>query len=762
LVAARGALLSASALAALGLAQSAAAQSVNAASAQSEQASPAPAANGPAAKKTGQANGIPTPAPPSASTIEANASTGSTGDRDIVVTASRLDLLGTATTASQGHITQREIELRPIVRPGQLFESIPGLVVTIHSGEGKANQYLIRGFNLDHGTDFANFVDDMPVNRPTNTHGQGYSDLAFLMPQIISGIDYTKGPYYANIGDFGSVASSHARVANEIANQISATVGTDGYQDLFMGGTAHFDSDERLLGALELGHYDGPWKPKQDFKKVNAALRYSKGDATDGWSLTGMYYQSSGGLITDQPLRAITSGLIDRFGTLDPTDHSKSLRYSLSAHMDKQVGSNGKLAVSLYGIHATMTLWNDFTHFLDDPINGDQEAQNEKRDTIGGNASYTVHADLGKISSDTTIGFQGRYDGVFVTRQHTKNRTTVLDYCTLQQPGGSVTTYPTVNTFCNADHVRLLDLGGYLQNTTNWTDWIRTILGVREEYYHATDHSDVTGTGGRGDQWLLQPKANLVFGPFAKTEVYLSWGRGFHSDDVRGVFGTVPEQGIPLAGGATPLLASTTGEEIGLRTDVIPKVHIQIAAFQQDFKSELTYNADTGQDEAGAPSRRRGLEFSAEYHPFRWLELNTDLAFTKARYHTNDLAAYGLAGPFIAEAPKFTGSFGVLVSNLGPWSGGLQWRRLGPYPLIDGDKLPESKGYSEFNLDVAYQLPHGWRLGATVSNLLNSHDYAAEYDYVSRLPGEPAGGIDDLQVHPLEPRAARFTLTKTF
>jgi len=692
----------------------------------------------------------------------ANQAHGSKDAKEIVVTASRADLLGTATTASQGHITEQEISLRPIVRPGQLFESIPGLVVTTHSGEGKANQYLIRGFNLDHGTDFANFVDDMPVNRPTNTHGQGYSDLAFLMPQIVNGIDYTKGPYFAAIGDFGSVASSHARLANSIPNQASATVGTDGYQELFLGGTVHLAGGQRLLGALQLGHYDGPWKPKEDFKKINAALRYSQGGAMDGFSVTGLYYQSSGGLITDQPLRAITGGLIDRFGTLDPSDHSKSLRYSLSAHLDKPVGDNGQFSLSFYGIHATMTLWNNFTHYLDDPVNGDQEAQNEHRDTFGGDAGYTLHSDFGAIMSDAKVGLQGRYDGVFVTRQHTKNRTFVLDYCTLGHDDGTVTTYPTVDTFCNADHARLLDLGGYIQNTTHWTDWLRTILGAREELYHATDHSDVTGTGGRGHQWLFQPKLSLAIGPFAKTELYVSWGRGFHSDDVRGVFGTLPGVGIPLAGGATPLLAATTGGEIGLRTDIVPRLYVQLAAFQQDFKSELTYNADSGQDEAGAPSRRRGLEISADYHPASWLELNSDLAFTQSRYRTGDLAAYGLTDRYIAEAPKFTGSFGVLVNNLDRWSGGLQWRRLGPYPLVDGQALPESKGYSEFDLDIGYELPHGWRLAATVSNLLNSKDDAADYYYATRLPGEAAGGIEDLQVHPLEPRAARFTLGKTF
>ena len=473
-------------------------------------------------------------------------------------------------------------------------------MVTIHSGEGKANQYLIRGYNLDHGTDFANFVDDMPVNRPTNAHGQGYSDLAFLIPQIVNGIDYAKGPYTAGIGDFGSVASSHTRLANEIPTQMMVTVGAEGYQSLVGGGTVHLSGDQRLLGAVELGHYDGPWKPGQDFKKINAVLRYSEGTATDGMSLTGMFYKSSGLLTTDQPLRAIKSGLISRFGTLDPTDASHSLRTSLSAHLDQPLGP-GQLALSLYGIHSTMTLWNNFTHYLDDPINGDQEQQDESRTTLGGATSYSLHHDFGAIRSDTVIGLQSRYDTVFVDRRHTRNRTNILDYCELEQEDGPALPYQAVNGTCNADRVHLLDVAPYLQNILRWTPWLRTVVGVREENYHATDSSRTADVSGRGHQWLFQPKGSLILGPWARTELYFSYGRGFHSDDVRGVFGTVPGEGIPLAGGPTPLLARTTGEEIGLRTDTIPKVNLQLALFRQDFGSELVYNPDAGQDEAGAP-----------------------------------------------------------------------------------------------------------------------------------------------------------------
>lgn len=679
----------------------------------------------------------------------------------IIVTASREDMMGKATTASQGSVSRQEVALRPIYRPGQLFESIPGLVVTIHSGEGKAQQYLIRGYNLDHGTDFANFVDDMPVNRPTNAHGQGYSDISFLIPQMVAGIDYTKGPYYAGIGDFGSVASSHTRLVNDLPNQISATVGTDGYQEVFTGGTLHFRDGGRLLGGLDLAHYDGPWQPGQNFRKVNAVLRYVKGTEKDGFSVTAMAYNSAGRLITDQPARAVEQGLISRYGTLDPSDYSRSSRYSLSAHYARPVGP-GQLSVSLYAIRSTMTLWNNFTHYLDDPINGDQEEQDETRTTFGGNASYSVQGRLAGLRVEGEAGLQLRRDAVFVDRKHTKDRDTILGNCFVAQDDGSTLEYAAVDGNCSADRVRLLDVAPYVQATVHWADWLRTVTGLRYDRLGASDTSLVNATHDTGHQGLWQPKASLIVGPFAKTEFYASWGKGFHSNDVRGVFGTVPSQGILLAGGATPLMSSTTGVELGMRTNIVPRLTLQLAAFQQDFGSELTYNPDTGQDEAGAPSRRQGIEVSAQYRPLRWLELNTDLAFSRPRYHTDRLADYGLEGPWIADAPKFIYSAGVLVDGLGAWSGSLQWRRLGTAALVDGQQYPQTGGYSEWNMEVGYALPHGWKAQVGIFNLFQSRDAAAEYYYTARLPGEAADGVEGYQSHPLEPRSARFTVTKVF
>jgi hypothetical protein len=697
----------------------------------------------------------------------------------VVVTASRVNLLGVAQTASQGSVTKKELDLRPVYRVGQLLETTPGLVVTVHSGEGKANQYLVRGYNLDHGTDIANFVDDMPVNRPTNTHGQGYSDVNFIVPEMAAGLDYTKGPYYAAVGDFGAVASTHMRLTNDLPNQVSATVGTLGRYTFFGGGTAHFSEDDRLTGGFTFDHVDGPFTPPENFRKYAGELRYSHGTAADGYSITAMYYKGDGLLTTDQPNAAVDQGLITKWGTLDPTDASSSERFSLSAHWAKPVGESWRLAASGYYIHSRMTLWNNFTHFADDNVNGDQEQQDETRDTFGGQASATWEQEYSHgITNQTVFGLQYRYDRAWVDRRHTKGRR-VLNYCSVEVPDPSQipagapsnidqTAYfiPASMGACQADLVHTGDLGGYIEDTTRWTPWLRTIIGLRDEYYSADDtYHGVTAVGllpGQklsGNQTLFQPKGSIVFGPFYQTEFYVSAGRGFHSDDVRGVFGTVPIEGLPVTAGKTPLLAPTTGYEIGMRTNIIPKTQVQLAVFQQDFDSELRYDSDQGQDAASAPSRRRGIEISAQYRPMSWLEFNTDLAFSKPRY-TGDLASFGLAGPYIADAPEFIGSFGILADH-GPWFGGLQWRRLGPHTINDGLPSPRDAGYSEFNANVGYRVNQHLTIEATGFNLLNSKDDASGYYYSYRLT--PTSELETgTTFHPLEPISGSLKVTWTF
>ena len=646
--------------------------------------------------------------------------------------------MGTSVTASQGIVVNDELALTPAYRVGQLLETVPGLQVTSHSGEGKANQYLLRGFNLDHGTDLATSVDGMPVNEPTHAHGQGYTDLNFLIPELATNIKYTKGTYYADEGDFASVGAVHINYLDNIDDQISATAGTLGYRRLFAGGTVGVGGG-RLLGALEIQHYDGPWVNPDDLRKVNAVLRYSLGDDTDGFTLTAMYYHGDWNATTDQPLRAIDSGLINRYGSLDPSDGGEAQRTSLTMQFFRGI-AGGELRANAYVFSNRLTLWNDFTHFLTDPINGDQEAQHEGRTAIGGEVSYEHEAPVFGLENSLVAGIATRSDFNEVSRFPTIRRQVI----------------PAADApldFNEADNVRLSNESAYLQTTTHWTSWMRTVLGLRYDTIYGAD----SGTNnGSASGHLLAPKGSLIIRPVASTELYFSAGRGFHSDDLRGVT-SAAALGVPGA----PLIARQSGEEIGLRQEFTHAFTLTLAFYTLNAESETTYDPDAGVDGAGPGSKRRGFEINMTYQALQWLELYASYSANHARFTTPFDDGTGHVGEFLPNAPFATGSFNVYVKNLGSWNGSLGYRYLSGFPL-SADNVIQGHGYGEWSGDAHYALPHGWGVGLGIYNLTNKRADAAEFWYVDRLPGEPAAGVADIHVHPLEGRTARLTIAKSF
>ncbi len=681
----------------------------------------------------------------------------------IVVTASRADLLGTATTSSEGVVTAQAVKLRPVYRVGEMLESVPGLVVTVHSGEGKANQFLARGFNLDHGTDIAVFIDGVPVNRPTNTHGEGYTDLNFLVPDALRGLEYTKGTYYAATGNFGDIASVRLHTANQIPTQITLSGDTFRGYGATLGGSRVIGADGHLLGAFTLNKVNGPFDPPGDFHKYAGVVRYSQGSQTDGFDLTAQYYNGAGLLSTDQPLRAVQRGLIDRYGTLDPSDGTSNDRFGLNGHYARQ-GADWSFVAAAYDVNSHQTLYNNFTHFLEDPVNGDQEEQSERRNLFGGEAALTIASQWGRVRSATTVGLQLRRDDILLDREHTLARVN-LHYCELLHADGSVTQYSVGQPACTRDDVHLHDIGLYVHTVTGWTSWLRSDIGLREELFGGSDLNLLPGrpfsqTPYRQNAALLQPKGSLVFGPFAKTELYLSAGRGFHSNDIRSVSGTVLLENIPGFARPTPLLVKVASEEVGLRSDRIPGMHIQFAAFLVHVGSEQTYDQDQGEDVPGAPSKRYGFELSQQYRPVHWLEVNSDISVSHARYSAPDLAGYGDSGAYIPNAPALVASFGGLVDGLGRWFGGLQVRVLGAYPLTS-DNREKDRGYAETNVNLGYTFSSHLKAQLQIFNLTNEHANAGAYYYATVIPGDKGVPTADHQNHPLEPISARLSITAT-
>lgn len=675
-----------------------------------------------------------------AAVMAARADTSAATDQldEIHVTAERLGLMGSATTASEGIIVNDELALTPAFRVGQLLETVPGLQVTSHSGEGKANQYLLRGYNLDHGTDLGTFVDDMPVNEPTHAHGQGYTDLNFLIPELATNVTYTKGPYYADEGDFSSVGSVHINYLDTLAPQVSYTEGTLGYERFFGGGSVGI-GDGNLLGAIEWQHYNGPWVNPDELHKINAVLRYSVGDNIDGFTVTAMHYHGEWNSTTDQPERAIEEGLISRYGSLDPTDGGMAQRSSLTAQLFKPI-AGGELHASAYVFGNHLTLWNNFTHFLIDPVHGDQEEQHEDRTAIGGNIDYKHAAPLFGLQNEVTVGIAARSDFNDVGRFPTEDRMAIP---ATEDPLG----------FSEADTVRLSSFSICAQTTTHWMDSLRSVVGYRYDTQYGSDKGTNSGTAG---DHLLAPKGSLIFRPVEMTELYLSAGRGFHSDDLRGV---TAAQNAHVVG--APLIARQSGEEIGLRQQFTHAFTMTAAFYKLSAQSETTYDPDAGVDSAGPGSRRRGYEINLTYQALHWLEFYGSYSGNRARYVTPYNDGTGHVGEYLPNAPFATGSFNVYVKNLGPWSGSLGYRYLSSYPL-SSDNSVQGHGYGIWSGDVHYVIGKGWSVGLGIYNLLNKTADAAEFWYIDRLPSEPAAGIADVHIHPIEGTSGRLTIAKTF
>jgi hypothetical protein len=701
--------------------------------------------------------------------------------QEITVTAQRLELLGIADTASEGVVDDQELQLAPQYRPGQLLETVPGLIVTLHSGEGKANQYLLRGYNLDHGTDLETYVDGMPINQPTHAHGQGYTDLNFMIPELADQLTYTKGPYYANVGDFGAVGSVRVSYRDTIEDQVSATLGTLGFQRIFSAGSQPL-GDGNLLAAVEVQHYDGPFVTPDDARKENFVLRYSQGDDKNGYSVTAMMYHQLWTNTTDIPIRAITEGLVpNRFGTLNPTDGGRAWRSSLSFNDHARIG-DGQFTASAFFIDNQLHLWNDFTQFLVDPVHGDQEEQFENRRAFGGQASYTLPLPLGSIPNVISVGALTRDDILYVGRLPSEDRVPL-----------PATDGPP--SFSNEDQVYLFAGAAWVQATTRWTSNFRSVLGFREDYQHGTDidylaalHEQsgpgYTGYSNSGTvrQALPQPKGSLIYTPLDTLEFYLSAGRGFHSADIRGVN---QDTSVDLGLAHTPLLAKQEGQEIGVRATPRPDLAFTFAYFNLWQQSETIIDPDVGQDTAGPPSRRYGYEINVTYQINRYLEFYGSYSGDHTHFTHPFDDGTGHLGEYITDAPLATGSLALYLTNLGPWSGGLNYRFLGNYPLSSGPcansaaehdfgttcaNSPtaaalgqvDGKGFGEWDLDAHYAFSRGWRASVGIYNLFNAHASAAEFWYVDRLPGEPAAGVADVHEHPLEPIMARVTITKRF
>jgi hypothetical protein len=637
--------------------------------------------------------------------------------------------------ASAGILTGAQVNNRPVTRPGEVLEAVPGLIVTQHSGEGKANQFFLRGFNLDHGTDIALFLDGMPLNMRTHAHGQGYADINFLIPELVGAVEFHKGPYFVRDGDFASAGSVRIDYLDSMPKNLALTsIGSFGYKRALNIVSAPL-AEGNLLVAADAQLYDGPWAVPDALRKISTVARYSQGTALDGFSVTGMAYAAKWTATNQIPERAVVSGQLDRYGTLNPTDGGDTSRFSLSGRFSA-TDDTGVTRASAYLIRSQLNLFNDFTYFLNDPVNGDQFHQLDQRIIGGGEALHIFQGDLFGLPMENEIGVQTRTDSIRVGLFNTTNRqfrSGVLDDRVLETSGAF-----------------------YFDNRVRWTDWLRTSLGFRADGYYTSVVSDTPANSGKARDAIVNPKLGLVLGPWFDTELYVNYGGGFHSNDVRGVTATVDPTSSLFNTTRSPFLVPSTGYEIGLRNRSIAGLTTSLALFRLDFASENLFQGDTGTTEPSRPTRRFGVEWTNRYAVTPWLSLEGDLTITNARF-----SDYDPVGNRVPEAPTTIASAGITFGEPLGWFGSLRFRYFGPRPLIEDNSI-RSRPTALLNGRVGYAFENGVSVSLDILNLTNSKSDQITYAYVSRLPGEPAEGLIDRVFHPVEPTAVRLTIAGRF
>ncbi|MDO8271115.1 MAG: TonB-dependent receptor, partial [Gammaproteobacteria bacterium] len=632
----------------------------------------------------------------------------------------------------EGVVFGAQLQLRPISRPAEMLEFVPGLIATQHSGEGKGNQYFLRGFNLDHGTDLALKVDGLPVNMPSHAHGQGYADLNFLLPELVESLTYRKGPYYAEIGDFGTAGSSEFTYTDRLEQgNVSLTAGENDYRRIFAGQT--FDAlagDITVAGALT--NYAGPWKLDQDLDKKNGLLKYHRETGNQAWSITAMGYDNRWASTDQIPLRAVENGSLHRFGNVDASDGGETHRHSLSFDWSQDRGGE-RLTLDSYVLDYGLALFSNFTYFLEDPLHGDQFEQSEDRRVFGLNAGYQRDMTIAGVPAALSLGLQNRIDnidvGLYKTQQRVRHATT------------------------REDNVQQSLSSAYASLAQQWSDNIRSVAAVRADHYRFDVDARLPVNAGRGSATLLSPKLNLIYSSTAATEYFFSAGQGFHSNDARGTTIKIdPVSGDPAD--AVDPLSKARSVEVGMRTSLVPNTQIAVSMFSMQLDSELIYVGDAGATEALGKSKRRGIELGALYAPTPWLLIDTDLTLTRAR-----LTDVG-TDDRIPNSVDRTASLGLIVNDLEQWSGGLRVRYLGEAPLIE-DNSVKSESTVLVNAQATYALRPDWSVTLEVLDLFDSQDNDIAYFYASRLAGE-AAPQEDLHFHPAEPRSMRVTLQARF
>jgi outer membrane receptor protein involved in Fe transport len=622
-------------------------------------------------------------------------------------------------SSSEQIIPGRDFELRPQGRPADVLRLVPGLIINQHQGGGKAEQYLLRGFDADHGTDLALFVDGLPVNLRSHAHGQGYADLHFLIPETVKAVEVVKGPYFPEYGDF-ETAGAILFLTRDYVEENTLEVGGGSFNtQRYVALISPTRDALKTLIAFEGYRSDGPFEHPNGYLRFNLFAKASANIAEDMklavWaSLYRAEWHGSGQI----PERAIRSGLIDRFGAIDPNEGGVTQRTNLNIDYSWRVTDTQLFAVHVYGSYYALSLFNDFTLFLNDPEHGDMINQRDRRFVAGADTQYAIRSTPFGIPVTSTAGFQYRIDIPHVVLANAVQRHQV----------GRVQDVSIVEQ----------SYSPYVKFDLTPIEKVRLVTGARGDIFRfqGTEHVDTTEPFETRDVTKARPnvKANLILGPWVATELFANFGTGFHSNDARAVLINPSLDALPTA----------KGYEFGFRTRALPRTDIFATYWFLDLSSELVFVGDDGTTEARGRTHREGVEFGVKVQPLDWLSFTGDFTYTTK-------AEFVDTGTPIPLAPIWTARADITVRL--PWglSSSFEMRYLGDRPA-DEERQFTARGYTLFNWTGRYRY-RNLEAFLSIENLTNVQWREAQFAFTSRLPGEPAQGVNDLHFTPGAPRS---------
>jgi outer membrane receptor protein involved in Fe transport len=547
-------------------------------------------------------------------------------------------------------------------------------------------------------------------------------------------IEYRKGTYYAETGNFSAAGAVDMRYRRSLdAPMVVLEAGQDSYTRSLIAGSAGVGGGELLMG-FDYALIDGPWQLEENYRKRNGLLRYSRDTDAGSFSITAQGYEGEWRSTDQIPLRAVEAGLIDRFGAVDPTDRGDSHRYSLAADWTTSL-AGGQSKTVLYAVDYDLDLISNFSYFTD-PVNGDQFEQVDQRRVYGGDWSWARGFDAFGMSQKVRTGVQIRRDDI-----------------------EKVGLYRTVAgrrfDTVREDAVVQTSYGVYGSLDTRWAERVRTTVGLRADRFDFDVDAGLAENSGKTSDSIASPKFSLVLGPWSKTEFFFNAGRGFHSNDARGTTIKVdPSDGVTPADKVDALVGAT-GLDVGLRTALVPNTQFSVSLWSLKLDSELLFVGDAGTTEASRASERRGVEAAVIWNPLSWLIVDADLAWSRARF-----TDYDPGGDRIPGAVENVASVGLAIDHPSGWFGGARFRHFGSAPLIEDDHV-RSEPTTLVNLEAGYRFWKRYKVSAAVYNVFDSKDNDITYFYESQLANETAP-VEDIHFHPVEPRTVRVTLTASF